>query len=163
MVSIFDSWWLPVTTFGVVDTVLSMPAFHYTQTQLTGSTLSDRAQLKVGPACLSKFTISPCATGFQIVSWGGGGGGWGEVKSVPMLLFCISMLQTTPIWPHLWCQACAVCQASRDRTMVFPVPGWGALMMNCRDVNIPRKIHCMSTVLQLALAPSHSPSGGTIL
>ena len=65
----FDSWWLPVTTSGVVDTVLSRPAFHCTLTQLSGSVHTDRAQPKVGPACLSKLTISPCATGFQIVSW----------------------------------------------------------------------------------------------
>ena len=65
----FDSSWLPVTTSGVVDTVLSRTAFHCTLTQLSGSVHTDRAQPKVGPACLSKLTISPCATGFQIVSW----------------------------------------------------------------------------------------------
>ena len=65
----FDSSWLPVTTSGVVDTVLSRPAFHCTLTQLSGWVHTDRAQSKVGPACLSKLTISPCATGFQIVSW----------------------------------------------------------------------------------------------
>ena len=33
----YDSSWLPVTTSGVVDTVLSRPAFHCTLTQLFGS------------------------------------------------------------------------------------------------------------------------------
>ena len=33
----FDSWWRPVTTSGVVDTVLSRPAFHCTLTLLSGS------------------------------------------------------------------------------------------------------------------------------
>ena len=55
----------------------------------------------------------------------------GGIKSVRMLPFCIFMLQTTPIWLHLWCQACPMCQASR---VVFPVPYWGALMGNGRDV-----------------------------
>ena len=130
-VSNLDSWWFPVTTSGVVDTVLSRSAFHCTLTQLSGSVHTDRAQPKVDPACLSKLTISPCGTGFQIVSWG--------IISVPMLPFCIFMLHTTPIWLHLWCQACPMCQASRDRSVVFPVSGWGALIGNGRDVNSPAK------------------------
>ena len=51
----FDSWWLPVTTSGDIDTVLSRPAFHCTQ--LSGSVHTDRAQRKVGPACLSKMSV----------------------------------------------------------------------------------------------------------
>ena len=51
----------------------------------------------------------------------------------------VCMLQTTPIWLHLWCQACPLCQASCGRSVVFPVPGWGALMGNGRDVNCPAK------------------------
>ena len=46
--STFDSSWLPVTTSGVVDTVLSRPAFHCTLTQLSGSVHTDRAQPKMG-------------------------------------------------------------------------------------------------------------------
>ena len=51
------------------------------------------------------------------------------------------MLLTTPIWLHLWCQRCPMCQASRDWSAVFPVPdwGWGALMANGRNVNCPEK------------------------
>ena len=67
------------------------------------------------------------------------------IKSVPMLPFCISMMQTTPIWFHLWCQACPLCQALRDRSVVFPVPGWGALIGNGRDVNCTEKrVYCFA-------------------
>ena len=134
MVSNLGSWWLPVTTSGVVDTVLSRPVFPCTLTQLSGSVHTDTSQTKVGPDCLSKFTTSPCANGFQIIFLG--------IKSVLMLPFCIFMLQTTPIWLHFWCQleGCPMCQASRDRSAGFPVPGWGVLMGNGRDVNCPEKI-----------------------
>ena len=129
----FDSSWLPVTTSGVVDTVLSRPAIHCTLTQLSGSVHTDREQPKVGPACLSKLTISPCATGFQIVSW--------DDKTCVNASILYVCCMYTPVWLHLWCQACPcpLCQASCGRSVVFPVPGWGALMGNGRDVNCPAK------------------------
>ena len=85
----FDSWWLPVTTSGAIDTVLSRPAFHCTLTQLSGSVHTDRAQPKVCPACLSKLTISLCATGFQIVSWDDE-----TCANVSILYVCCKLLQS---------------------------------------------------------------------
>ena len=111
--SIVDAY--PSFLFGannLVDTVLSRPAFHCTQTQLFGSVHMGRAQPKVGPTCLSKLTVASCATGFKLFL--------GGIKSVAMFPFCTFMLQTTPIWlDHL-------CQASCDTSVVFLVPGWGA-------------------------------------
>ena len=136
----FDSSWLPVTTSGVVDTVLSRPAFHCTLTQLSGSVHTDRAQPKVGPACLSKLTISPCATGFQIVSWDDK-----TCVNASILYVCCKLLQSD-----------FISGAKRVRCVKRNVAGvWSSLCQveghwwGMAGSELPSKIN-RSTVLQLA-------------
>ena len=136
----FYSSWLPVTTSGVVDTVLSRPAFHCTLTQLSGSVHTDRAQPKVGPACLSKLTISPCATGFQIVSWDDK-----TCVNASILYVCCKLLQSdfisgaklSPVSNVTWQQCGLPCARLR---------GTDGEWQGCE---LPSKIN-RSTVLQLA-------------
>ena len=93
----FDSWWLPVTTSCVVDIVLWRPSFHWNLTALSGSLHTSKAQQKVGPACLPKFTISPC---YCLSDCFLGAGGICANTFILCVCVVVFLLQTTPICFH---------------------------------------------------------------
>ena len=70
------------------------------------------------------------ATAFQSFSWGNI-----SCPDASILYIYAANYSSNYSWLHLWCQACPMCQTSRDMSVVFPVAGWGVLTRNGEDVN----------------------------
>ena len=136
----FDSSWLPVTTPGVGDTVLSRPAFHCTLTQLSGSVHRTEHNRKWAQLVCQNSPSVHVLLAFKLFL--------GMIKPVSMLPFCMYAANYSSLTSSL------VPSVSAVSSVMWQECGLPCARLRGTDgewqgCELPSKIN-RSTVLQLA-------------